>query len=51
MNVIIVGASGYIGSRLAVFFSNKGYKVTAVCRKIPSFQKDWENKIHKFIAH
>ena len=49
MNIIIVGASGYIGSRLSVYLSRKGYKVTAVCRNIPVFQKYWKNEIHHFI--
>ena len=36
MKIVITGASGYIGSRLCLFLSEKKHHITAVCSsKIP----------------
>ena len=49
MKIIVIGAAGYIGSRLSLFLSEKGNDVVAVCRNIPAFHNDWKNKIQEFI--
>jgi len=49
MKIIVIGAAGYIGSRLSLFLSEKGYDIIAVCRNIPAFQNEWKNKIKEFI--
>ena len=50
MKIVITGASGYIGSRLCLFLSEKGHHITAVCSsKIPQ-QKGWTEKIKQFIV-
>ena len=50
MNIVITGASGYIGSRLCLFLSEKGHHITAVCAsKIPR-QKGWTEKVKQFIV-
>ena len=50
MKIVITGASGYIGSRLCLFLSEKGHDITAVCSsKIPQ-QKGWTEKVKQFIV-
>ena len=50
MKIVITGASGYIGSRLCLFLSEKGHHITAVCSsKIPQ-QKGWTEKVKQFIV-
>ncbi len=50
--VLILGASGYIGSRLSVFFSQNEYLVTAVVNKNFNFlkRKSWADKMNNVIA-
>ena len=49
MKIVVIGAGGYIGSRLSLFLSEKGNDVVAVCRNIPSFHQEWKNNIKEFI--
>lgn len=50
MKIVITGASGYIGSRLCLFLSEKGHDITAVCAsKIPQ-KKSWTEKVKQFIV-
>ena len=50
MKIVITGASGYIGSRLCLFLSEKEHDITAICSsKIPQ-QKGWTEKVKQFIV-
>jgi len=44
-NVLVTGASGYLGSRLCSYLADQGYCVTALCHsKLPS-SKSWNSKL------
>ena len=50
MKIVVTGASGYIGSRLCLFLSEKGHHIIAVCAsKIPQ-QKGWTEKVKQLIV-
>lgn len=40
-NILIVGASGYIGARLSYLLANEGYAITAVCYPEIPTNKQW----------
>jgi len=44
-NILITGGNGYIGARLSLYLSEKGYNVTPLCfPKIPD-DRSWQNKM------
>ena len=50
MKIVITGASGYIGSRLCLFLSDKGHDITAVCYSNIPQKKGWTEKVKQFIV-
>ena len=50
MKIVITGASGYIGSRLCLFLSEKGHDITAVCSSNIPQQTGWTEKVKQFIV-
>ena len=47
--ILITGASGYLGSRLSQYFSNKGYHITACMKVKPKNHPDWLVSIDELI--
>jgi len=49
-NVLVTGASGYIGARLCLLFSQNKYSVTGLCNpEIPS-DKEWVSSLNEVIV-
>ena len=47
--VLLIGGSGYIGSRLSKYLAENGYKVFVLCRSIPK-NNSWKSLISGFIV-
>lgn len=48
--MLITGGSGYIGSRLSLYFANKDYAITTICHsKIPS-DEHWVSKMERVVV-
>lgn len=48
--VLITGGSGYIGSRLSLYLSNKGYAVTPLCYPAAPSDEAWSAKMDDIIV-
>ena len=48
--VVVIGASGYIGSRLSLYLANSGYKVFAFDKNKNKKAKQWLESIYHFIS-
>tara|TARA_Y100000991_G_scaffold175124_1_gene137062 strand:+ start:1778 stop:2773 length:996 start_codon:yes stop_codon:yes gene_type:complete len=48
--VVVIGASGYIGSRLCLFLANNGYRVFAIDKNKNKKADQWLNSIYQFIS-
>ena len=47
--VLLIGGSGYIGSRLSKYLAENGYEVFVLCRSIPK-NNSWKSLISGFIV-
>ena len=49
-NILIIGASGYIGSRLSYLLAKEGHNITAVCYSNVPIDKEWCSLMNRVIV-
>lgn len=47
--VLVVGANGFLGANISLFFADQGFDVTALCHRNPQ-EKSWNQKIKRTIC-
>jgi nucleoside-diphosphate-sugar epimerase len=50
MDYLVIGANGYLGSRVAKYLSTKSNNVTALIHHKPDDIEKWESRMHKVIC-
>ena len=48
-NILITGATGYLGARLSIYLAKKGYNITALCRAKPMQNTSWAKMMNKIV--